>query len=389
MTMKKHLKIIIGLILALGCTNEYNTLQDITFQGGYVAFTEEPDLSFNILKLDTESFTGTLYDPNENATNYTLKAVFGDLETETLVDINSFPATISFTIPEILAKFGLTIDDVDLNDKITFTAVVTTPTGVFDGRSPNYDVNNINQGGNTTDRLKFPGHYNAMDFSFTFFQPEGVKIRGTSFEEVPIGLEDAVYVRNGDNDETVDLVNGENPPFVDYLSKGTGKDNELGFDSEYIAITDISTSSLGFSEERIGVFSLLEDYEAYPDGVQGFHSEDADGAIRITFDTVHVPAGQENSGVSFEVFFGVTSWEELDGLHAYANITTDEEEGVLELASIFSNETENSAGQWLKIDSGYQKGIRSYQLVIQIQSGATPESFDLDNIIIYEAQEEQ
>jgi len=199
--MKKNLKIIIGLILALGCTNDYNTLEDITFKGGYIAFTEEPDLSFNILKLDTESFTGTLYDPNANATNYTLKAVFGDLETDTLLDISSFPATISFTIPEILAAFGLTIDDVGLNDKITFVAMVTTPTGIFDGRSPDYDTNNINQGGDTTDRLKFPGHYNAMEFSFTFFQPEGVKIRGTSFEEVPVGLEDDVYVRNGGNDE--------------------------------------------------------------------------------------------------------------------------------------------------------------------------------------------
>lgn len=389
MTMKKNLKIIIGLLLVLSCTKDYNTLEDITFHGGYIAFTEEPDLSFNILKLDTESFTSTLYDPNENATNYTLKAVFGDLETETLVNISSFPTTISFTIPEILAEFGLTIDDVELNDRITFVAVVTTPTGIFDGQSPNYDVNNINQGGDTTDRLKFPGHHNAMEFSFTFFQPEGVKIRGTSFEEVPVGLEDDVYVRNGGNDETVDLVNGENPPFVDYVAKGTGKDDELGFDSEYIAITDISTSSLGFSEERIGVVSLLEDYEAYPDGMHGFHAEDADGAIRITFDTVNVPKGQENSGVSFEVFFGVTSWEELDGLHAYANITTDNGSEVLELASIFSNDTETMAGQWLKIDSGYKKGIRSYQLVIQIQSGATPESFDLDNIIIYEAQEEQ
>src|SRR5690606_29094273 len=129
-----------------------------------------------------------------------------------------------------------------------------------------------------------------------------------------------------------------------------------------IAITDISTSSLGFSEERIGVFSLLEEYEAYPDGTKGFHVEDADGAIRITFDTVEVPEGQNNSGISFEIFFGDTNWEELDGLYAYANITTDDDSSVLELANIFNNDVEAVAGQWLEINSGFLKGIRSYQL---------------------------
>src|SRR5690606_33054162 len=113
-------------------------------------------------------------------------------------------------------------------------------------------------------------------------------------------------------------------------------------------------------------------------GVQGFHSEDADGAIRITFDTVEVPEGQNNSGISFQVFFGDTTWEELDGIHAYANITTDEGNNVLELISLFGNDVGEVAGRWQEINSGFLKEIRSYQLVIQIQSGATPEFFDLD-----------
>lgn len=375
------------LLLMFGCANEYNTFQDITERGGYIAFTEEPNLSFNILKLDTEVFSATLFDPNENATGYTLTVMYDDVEVGNVFQTTTFPATLEFSIAEILEMFNLTTDDIGLADRITFVAKVTTPDGVFDGRSPDYDFNNINQGGDTTDRLKYPGQHNAMEFSFSFYQPSGRKIRGTSFEEVPVGPDDAVYVRNGANDETLDLVNGVDPPYVDYVAKGTGTDDEIGFDSEYIAIPDISSSSIGFSEERIGVTALLEAFSAYPDGNQGFHAEDADGAIRITFDTVEVPEGQNNSGISFEIFFGDTNWEELDGLYAYANITTDDDSSVLELANIFNNDVEAVAGQWLEINSGFLKGIRSYQLVIQIQSGATPESFDLDNIMVYEAEE--
>ncbi|RUA18969.1 MAG: hypothetical protein DSY83_01215 [Flavobacteriia bacterium] len=371
-----------------GCANEFNTFQDITDRGGYIAFTEEPRLSFNILKLDTEVFSATLFDPNENATGYTLTVIYDDVMVENVFQTTTFPATLEFTIAEILEMFNLTEDDIGLADRITFVAKVTTLDGVFDGRSPDYDFNNINQGGDTTDRLKYPGQHNAMEFFFSFYQPPGRKIRGTSFEEVPVGPDDAVYDRNGANDETLDLVNGVDPPYVDYVSKGTGTDDELGFDSEYIAITNISESSLGFSEERIGVTALLESFEAYPDGTQGFHSEDADGAIKITFDTVQVPEGQNNSGISFQVFFGDTSWEELDGIHAYANITTDEGNNVLELISAYNNDVETLAGRWQEVNSGFLKGIRSYQLVIQIQSGATPEFFDLDNIIIYEPEED-
>lgn len=386
--MKRNIKFLTGLLLVFGCANEYNTFEDITDRGGYIAFTEEPRLSFNILKLDSEVFTGTLYDPNENATGYTLSMIYDEVVVaENLFEVSTFPATLQFSITEILEMLELTEDDIDLTDKITFVAKVTTPTGIFDGRSPDFDFNNINQGGDTTIRLKDPAQYNAMEFSIGFYQPPGKKIRGTSFEELPIGVEDAVYNRNGGNDETLDLINGGAPPYVDYTAKGTGTDDELGFDSEYVAITDISTSSLGFSEERIGVFSLLENYEAYPDGTKGFHVEDGDGAIRITFDTVEVPEGQNNSGISFQVFFGDTNWEELDGIHAYANITTDGGNDVLELASTFSNDVEAIAGQWKEINSGFLKGIRSYQLVIQIQSGATPEFFDLDNIIVYEAED--
>ncbi|MCR9228436.1 MAG: hypothetical protein NXH90_13540 [Flavobacteriaceae bacterium] len=387
--MKSSISIqfLLGLLFLIGCSNDNNTFEDITDRGGFVSFDQTPELSYSVLSLDTDVIRAQLVDSNGNADSYSLSVTYGETTAEDIITVTEFPYDLELPISTVMEALALSEEDIELGSTMSFVGTVTSPNGTYSGASPSVNDNNVNEGGDTTDRSKLYFPDQAMEFSISFFQPAGKKIRGTSFEEVPIGAEDATYDRNGSNDETLDLINGTEPPFVDYVATGSEMENELGFDSEYLAITDISSSSLGFSSERIGVFSLLEDYEAYPDGNQGFHSEDADGAIRITFDTVEVPNGQENSGVSFQVFFGDTSWEELDGIHAYANITTDSGSDVLELASIYSDDVEEVAGQWYEINSGYLRGVRSYQLVIQIQSGATAESFDLDNVIIYESED--
>ncbi|WP_421812730.1 hypothetical protein [Flagellimonas sp.] len=386
--MKRSISIqfLLGLLFLIGCSNDNNTFEDITDRGGFVSFDQTPELSYSVLSLDSDMISAQLVDSNGNAEIYSLSVTYGDIVAEDIVTVTEFPYQLELSISDIIDALGLTEEDIELGSTMSFVGTVTSPNGIFSGASPDLNDNNVNEGGDTTDRSKLYFPNQAMEFSISFFQPAGKTIRGTSFEEVPIGAEDDTYDRNGSNDETLDLINGDVPPYVDYVAAGNGVDDELGFDAEYIAITDISSSSLGFSAERIGVFSLFEDYEAYPDGTQGFHSEDADGAIRLTFDTVEVPEGQQNSGVSFQVFFGDTSWESLDGIHAYANITTDSGAEVLELASIYSDDIEEVAGQWYEINSGYLRGVRSYELVIQIQSGATSESFDIDNVIIYESE---
>jgi len=387
--MKRSISIqfLLGLLFLIGCSNDNNTFEDITDRGGFVSFDQTPELSYSVLSLDSDMISAQLVDSNGNAEIYSLSVTYGDIVAEDIVTVTEFPYQLELSISDIIDALGLTEEDIELGSTMSFVGTVTSPNGIFSGASPDLNDNNVNEGGDTTDRSKLYFPNQAMEFSISFFQPAGKTIRGTSFEEVPIGAEDDTYDRNGSNDETLDLINGDVPPYVDYVAAGNGVDDELGFDAEYIAITDISSSSLGFSAERIGVFSLFEDYEAYPDGTQGFHSEDADGAIRLTFDTVEVPEGQQNSGVSFQVFFGDTSWESLDGIHAYANITTDSGAEVLELASIYSDDIEEVAGQWYEINSGYLRGVRSYELVIQIQSGATSESFDIDNVIIYESED--
>lgn len=386
--MKKVIKIFACFLILLGCEDNNNLLEDLSVRGGYAQFVEVPNLSFNILKTDTAVITADVVDPNKNITNYSLSAILNGNVVHDVVQLNSFPAKLELSLTTIFSALGITDGDLTLGTTITLVATITTPTGVYTGLSPNYDNNNVNQGGNTTVRLKSTALNDAVEFDVTFFLPPPKKVKGTSFEEVPID-NDGVYDRNGGNDETLDLINGANPPFVDFAATG----DEIGFNTEYFAVPDISSSSIGFIEERIGVYSLFEDYEAYPDGNQGFHIEDADGGIRITFDTVDIPADQNQSGVSFDIYLGDTSWESRDGLYAYANIVR--RSGVTEtidIVDILDDDVEAVAGQWITYNiaadgTGFLKDVASYQLVIEAKSGATPESFDIDNIIVYVPEE--
>ncbi|MGW9685482.1 hypothetical protein [Flagellimonas sp. 2504JD1-5] len=385
--MKKIIKILSCFFLIMGCSDDNNLLEDIAVRGGFVQFEDVPDLNFNILEADSQTISARLLDPNNNITSYSLSAVYDGNVANNIVEITSFPADLNLSVGDILSALGITNSDLSLSEGITLVATVTTPTGVFSGETPAYDENNVNQGGDSTVRLKATGLKDAIEFDVTFFLPPAKTIRSTSFEEVAIGPnDDDVYVRNGGADETGDLLNGANPPFVDFMATGSGADDEIGFNTEYFAIPGISSSSLGFIEERIGVYSLFEDYEAYPDGTQGYHIEDADGGIRITFDIVDVPDGQNNSGISFQAFFGDTSWESEDGIHAFVNITTDSGNETIDMVNIFDDDVEAVAGVWNEYNTGFLQGVRSYQLVIEASCGATAESFDIDNIIVFEPE---
>jgi len=385
--MKRIIATLICSLFLISCSdNNDNLLEDIAVRGGYAQFAETPDLNFNILTLDESIVTAQIIDPNNNITSYSLSAIYEDRVAHDLIELNSFPVNLELPLSTVLDGLGITEEDIDLNSNITLVATITTPTGIYTGLSPDYDDDNVNQGGNTTVRLKATELNNAVEFNVSFFLPPARTIRTTSFEEIPVAETEAVYVRNGDENETLNLLNNENPPFVNFTSTGTSIDNEIGFSSEFVAVPEISSSSLGFSEERIGVYSLLENYEAYPDGNQGFHMEDVDGMIKITFETVDIPEGQEKSGLSFNAFFGDTTWEALDGMYAYVNVTTDSGSEVIELVNLFDDDIEAIAGVWQEFNTGFLTGVRTYQLVIEGYNGATSESIDIDNVIIYEPE---
>ncbi|NAS32738.1 hypothetical protein GTQ40_17290 [Flavobacteriaceae bacterium R38] len=385
--MKKIIKTVMCLFILFGCNEDDNLLEDIALRGGFAQFEQVPTLSLNLLEIGSNGISERIIDPNNNIINYSLSLFYEDTVVNDFVVITSFPATIEFTVNDIVNALGITLDDVALDTEFTFVAFITTPNGVFSGETPNFDENNVNQGGDSTVRLKANGLRDAIEFDVSFFLPPAQTIRATSFEEVDIApASDDAYSRNGGEDETGDLINGANPPFVDFTASGTGTDNEIGFNTEYYAVADISSSGLGFSSERIGVYSLFEDFEAYPDGVKGYHIEDPDGGIRITFDVVQVPDGQERSGLSFQAFFGDTTWESRDGIRAFVNITRDSGDEVIELVNAFDDDVEAMAGRWVEFNTGFLRDVRSYQLVIEAQSGATSESFDFDNIIVFQPE---
>ncbi|SFG21677.1 hypothetical protein SAMN04488033_1398 [Salegentibacter agarivorans] len=384
--MRNYFILIIVILTITGCSPQKDSLIEIADYGGFISFEEMPATSFNILSLDSETLEGTLYDPNENAVSYRLKAKVGDNEA-IVMEVNSFPQDVQLNVGEILDALEIDQDRLDLGTNIALIGEVTTEDGtVYTGLAPDFNNDNVNEGGDTTNRAKdyFPAQ--AMEFYINFFQPPGLKIRGTSFEEVSVSNNEQTYEKSGDPNEDEDLVNGAQPPFVNYEAQGDSGDDEIGFNSKYFAVTDISSSSLGFSAERIGVYSLMEDYDAYPDGTKGFHMEDVDGMIQITFDTVDIPDDVNKSGISFEVFFGNTSWESKDGMYAYVNITTDSGNEVIEMVNLFDDDVEAIAGQWYKFDTGFLTNVRSYQLVIEGYNGATPESIDIDNVVVYEPE---
>lgn len=382
--MKNIYKYLLCALTFLACEDDNNLLEDIAIRGGYIQFQDVPTLNINILDLDTATISEQLVDPNNNATNYSLSLLHEGNVVNDFITITSFPANLEIPISSMVSALNLTNQDVGLSTRFTLVATITTPTGIYSGLSPDLDQNNVNQGGDSTVRLKANGLRDAIEFEVTFFQPPARTIRKTSFEQVAISATDVPYTRNGGADETGDLLNGANPPFVDFTANGTSADDEIGFNTTYVAVPGISTSGLGFTSERIGVYSLLEDYVAYPDGTQGYHMEDIDGMIRITFDVVNVPSGQEKSGISFQAYFNDTSWESRDGMVAYVNITTDSGNDVIEMVNIFDDEVEAIAGSWREFNTGFLTGIRSYQLVIEGSGGATSESIDIDNIIVYE-----
>ncbi|ALJ05239.1 hypothetical protein APS56_08925 [Pseudalgibacter alginicilyticus] len=386
--MKRSINAILCFLLLLGCDDKNNILDDIAIRGGYINFVEEPTLTLNILKLDTATISEELVDYNNNALEYSLTLMYEDQIVDDFVVLTApFPTTLEISVNDFLTALSLTEDDVSLSTNFRLVATVTTPNGEYSGLSPDFNSNNVNEGGETTDRVKEAGFLAALDFTVSFFQPPAKTIRKTSFEEVPVGASTDAYDKPGSTTLSEDLTNYDYPPFVDYTAVGTSATNELGFDSEYIFLPDIATTYIGFALERIGVYDVTDVNGGYSDGNQGYLVEDSDGTIVITFDTVDVPEGQTKSGVSFDAFFRSTSWETYDGIYAYVNITTDTGSYVEVFADVFNTDVDAIEGRWVTFNTGYLNNVRSYELVIEITSSDDTEDIYIDNVIIYEPED--
>jgi hypothetical protein len=385
--MKKIYSVIIIAIIAFSCADDTNLLDQIATRGGYVEFVEVPDTRFNVLKLEEAGINAELNDPNNNILNYSLSAIYEGDTISNIFETSSFPTTIDLPLTDIIEPFGLTLADITVNTEIKLFAIITTPTGVYSGLSPEFVNNNSeNIGGQTVNRLKEPNMNNAVEIDIIFFQPPPKALRMTSFEEpAALATLDNRYTKPGAADVSEPLPNYPGGPILNYVSQGSSVDDELGFTSEFI-----STGNGGFTYEHIGVNDNLAHFDFHKDGNQSFKIEDVDGIFKMTFETVNVPENEPQTGVQLSVFFRDSGWESADSFHAYANVVSSNgSTSQVDIAPLIrGNDIDAVAGEWLTYDTGFLGGIQSYEVIIEAESSNFQEDLYWDLLVIYVPDEE-
>jgi hypothetical protein len=376
----KQIYYILIFCLFLSCSKDINLLEDIAIQeGGYIEFKNIPTLTIDSRILADSTFTEPLVDNNNSALSYKITAFFENSIAQDFITINSFPADLTFKFQDLADSLGVSVSDFDELTEVRFLGTVTTNLGEYFGEDPSF-------GGNTHADLLFNPRQ-ALQFTMSFFTPPPYHLRKTSFEE-PLAYGFGVnYVKLGAESESEDIGNHPGEPIVDYIAIGTTRDDELGFNSEIIIAPNTQTGQ-GFTEEQIGVTNQLIDFDAYPDGNQGFRIEDIDNQFRMTFDTVDIPSDITQSGVQIKLFFKPTTWEDSDYVRIFANIVDDNGSRELEIYNIRGadgglDDIDAVEGTWLTIDTGFLDNIKSYQVIIDADVSQDAEEITWDNLLIY------
>lgn len=381
----KKISLFILLVLGISCSNNGEDIFDENFtRGGFIEFLTAPETtSFNVLDIQNLSFTADVIDPNSNATSYSLTMMYGDVSVVDFLTLTSFPSTMEITGQDILSALNFTsAADFDISIPLVFVATVTTPTGVFVGRTPDFDNNtNTSNGGNTAIDIFGAARPQAMNFAFTLFLPPPKKLRGTSFES-PFGVASGSdYTRpDADADADGELLNNSGERHVMHTATGTGVDDEIGFRTEFI-----STGDGGFTSEEIGVTTSTNEFSAYPEGVQGYQLEDVDGTLRLTFDRVEVDAtANPASGARIQFFPRSTSWESGDSL--VISILVERAGGAtetIELLNISGSEINDAEDRWSVVSSGFLADISAYTMVIEANVDSGNEDLYFDEMLIF------
>jgi len=386
----KHIYKWLFCMLLVGChSNDNNLLDDISIRGGFVDFEEVPEqLNFNFLNIDNFNINSRLIDSNKNIISYSLALIHDDNLIQDFIVFNSFPANLSIDIPSILSALGLTIDEIDQTDEFRFLATIITPEGTYTGETPRFNrTTNENLGGNTVPRLLENTTKQAMDFKIRFFVPPPKKLRGTSFEE-PF-TNNANYTRPAAvKNVTAELLNNPNERPVMYMAKGTGIDNEIGFRTFFISTGNFA-GDVGFIDEPIGVTQSTTQVGSYPDGIQGYQIEDADGLIRVVFDKVVInPSENPSSGVQIKFFPASTTWEGTDFIRIYLEI--ERTGGTIEVRNLMdlkAEKIENIMGKWNTVGTNFLQNVLSYTLIIDAESNQPAERFFFDEMLVFVPEE--
>ena len=119
-------------------------------------------------------------------------------------------------------------------------------------------------------------------------------------------------------------------------------------------------------------------------GTQGYELQDADGLLRLTFQTVNLSNTGEVT-VALDVFLQETGWEADD----LVNIYVETDQGIVTLLDSTGQDIDDLGieGAWMTLETSLGADIDSARLVVELDSNASSESLFIDNVGIFEPVE--
>ncbi|WP_090060765.1 ExeM/NucH family extracellular endonuclease [Celeribacter neptunius] len=174
----------------------------------------------------------------------------------------------------------------------------------------------------------------------------------------------------------VDLSNGA--ATVDSTEASAGL---LGFDASWVN----TRGDTGLSDgDYVGVTGYTGEVDQFTDGTQGYEMQDADGLMRLSFDTVDLSARADNTvvKVSLNAFVAETGWEADDLIKIY--VETDQ--GVVTLLDTTGEDIDDLGieGAWQDLSVTLGADVTEATLIVELDSNSSSENLYIDNVAIQE-----
>ncbi|WP_394178360.1 ExeM/NucH family extracellular endonuclease [Yoonia maritima] len=155
----------------------------------------------------------------------------------------------------------------------------------------------------------------------------------------------------------------------------------LGFDLSWVN----TRGSTGISDgDFIGVTKHTADVTAFSEGVQGYQMQDADGLLRLTFDTVDLSARADSTivKISIDAFIKETGWEadDLVSIYVQTNLGTVV---LLDTTGVDLDDLDIE-GAWQTLTATLGADVTEATLIVELDSNASFETLYVDNITIKE-----
>ena len=175
----------------------------------------------------------------------------------------------------------------------------------------------------------------------------------------------------------VDLVNNGQAT-VDSTAASEGL---LGFDLSWVNTRGGSGISDG---DYIGVTDFTGDVSQFSEGAQGYEMQDADGLLRLTFDTVDLSARADSTVVkiSLDAFVNDTGWEADDLVSIYVETNL----GTVMLLDTTGADIDDLdiEGIWQNLSVTLGADVTEATLVVELDSNSSAENLYIDNVTIQE-----